>query len=416
VPARRSAGTRRITDTTVVEGYILDWLSLIGRWVHFVTGVAWIGASLYFVWLDNHLLPPTQSADADRGVGGELWAVHGGGFYHAQKYKVAPPALPTHLHWFKWEAYWTWMSGIFLMVLIYWYGAEIYLIDPHVADLSKPAAIALGVATLIVGWVVYDLLCKSPLGNNQTTLSSVLFVLVSLAAWGLCELFSGRGAYIHFGAMLGTIMVGNVFFVIIPGQKDLVAAKQEKRDPDPAHGERAKQRSVHNTYFTLPVLFVMVSNHYALTYGHEYNWLILIAVTLAGAAVRVWFVNRHFGKATPVPLIIAVVLLLAVAVAIAPSPRSAPAQASAADTFAQVRTIVAQRCTGCHAAEPTQPGFAAAPKGVAFDTVEEIVAQAAQIHQQTVVTKAMPIGNLTKITDAERALLDAWFSGGAKVD
>jgi uncharacterized membrane protein len=399
-----------------VEGYIVDWLSLIGRWVHFVTGVAWIGASLYFVWLDDHLLPPKHNADAERGVGGELWAVHGGGFYHAQKYKVAPPALPAHLHWFKWEAYWTWMSGIFLMILIYWYGAEIYLIDPQVADLSKPVAIVLGIATLVVGWVVYDLLCKSPLGNNQTTLSTVLFVLVSLAAWGLCELFSGRGAYIHYGAMLGTIMVGNVFFVIIPGQRDLVAAKQEHRDPDPAHGERAKQRSVHNTYFTLPVLFVMVSNHYALTYGHEYNWLILIAVTLAGAAVRIYFVARHFGKASPVPLVVAVVLLLAVVIAIAPSPSSTPAQASVKDTFAQVRSIMQERCAGCHAKVPTQPGFAAAPKGVAFDTSEEIVAQAAQIHQQTVVTRAMPIGNLTKITDAERALLDAWFSGGAKVE
>jgi len=399
-----------------VEGYIVDWLSLIGRWVHFVTGVAWIGASLYFVWLDNHLLAPKQNGDADRGVGGELWAVHGGGFYHAQKYRVAPAVLPEHLHWFKWEAYWTWISGMFLMALIYWYGAEIYLIDPDVADLSKPVAIALGIASLIAGWVVYDLLCKSPLGNNQTTLSSVLFVLVSLAAWGLCELFSGRGAYIHFGAMLGTIMVGNVFFVIIPGQSDLVAAKQENREPDPAHGERAKQRSVHNTYFTLPVLFVMVSNHYALTYGHEYNWLILIVVTLAGAAVRVYFVARHFGKASPVPIAVAVVLLLALAIAIAPSPGSAPAQASAKVTFAQVREVVQKRCAGCHARVPTQPGFAAAPKGVAFDTAGEIVAQAAQIHQQTVVTKAMPIGNLTNITDAERALLEAWFSGGANVE
>jgi len=399
-----------------LEGYIVDWLSLLGRWVHFVTGVAWIGASLYFVWLDNHLETPKQSADADRGVGGELWAVHGGGFYHAQKYKVAPPALPPHLHWFKWEAYWTWMSGIFLMALIYWYGAELYLIDPAVADLSKSAAIALGIGSLIVGWIVYDLLCKSPLGNNQTLLSSVLFALVSLAAWGLCELFSGRGAYMHFGAMLGTIMVANVFFVIIPGQRDLVAAKQENREPDPAHGVRGKQRSVHNTYFTLPVLFVMVSNHYALTYGHEYNWLILIAVTLAGAAVRIYFVARHFGKASPVPLVVAVVLLLAVAIAIAPSSTPAPAQANTPNTFAEVRNIVNERCTGCHAKTPTQPGFAAPPKGVAFDTPEEIAAQAAQIHQQTVVTKAMPIGNLTKITDAERALLDAWFNNGAKTE
>ena len=399
-----------------MEAYIVDWLNLIGRWVHFVTGVAWIGASLYFVWLDNHLQKPREAGDAARGVDGELWAVHGGGFYHAQKYKVAPPALPAHLHWFKWEAYSTWLSGMFLMALIYWYGAEIYLIDPQVADLGKPLAITLGVLSLVAGWIVYDLLCRSPLGDNQTVLSTVLFVLVSLAAWGLCALFSGRGAYIHFGAMLGTIMVGNVFFVIIPGQRDLVSAKQENREPDPVHGVRAKQRSVHNTYFTLPVLFVMVSNHYALTYGHRYNWLILIAVTLAGAAVRIYFVARHAGKASPVPMVAAVLIMLAVAVAIAPRPQPAPEVAGAAETFARVRSIVQQRCASCHAQVPTQPGFAAAPKGVVFDSAADVAAQAAQIHQQTVVTRAMPIGNLTGITDAERALLDAWFLNGAKIE
>lgn len=399
-----------------MEAYLVDWLNLFGRWVHLITGIAWIGASLYFVWLDNHLKAPKESEAAERGVGGELWAVHGGGFYHAQKFRVAPPFLPADLHWFKWEAYWTWMSGMFLLVLIYWYSAEIYLIDPNVAALSKPVAIAISAGTLLGGWFLYDFMCKSPLAKDERKLGAAVFLFVVIAAFFLCNVFSGRAAYIHFGAILGTIMVANVFFVIIPGQRELVEATKEGRVPDPTPGLNAKQRSVHNTYFTLPVLFVMISNHYALTYGHEFNWLILIAISLAGALIRVYFVARHFGRFAPLPAAVALLLLAGVVAAITPKP-AAPASAStgsAAETFAQVQSIVEQRCTGCHAAAPTQVGFAAAPKGVAFDTPEEIVNQAQQIHQQTVVTKAMPIGNLTQITDAERALIDRWFQDGAK--
>ena len=402
-----------------MEAYLFEWLNLLGRWAHMITGIAWIGASFYFVWLDNHLLAPKSSADADRGVGGEVWSVHGGGFYHAQKYTVAPPVLPEVLHWFKWEAYTTWISGIFLMALIYWYGAEIYLIDPGVMALSKPVAIAIGIGSLIVGWIVYDLLCKSPLGNNDVALGVVMFVLLTITAWGLCQVFSGRGAYIHFGAILGTIMVANVFFVIIPGQRDLVSAKKEGRDPDPIHGINGKQRSVHNTYFTLPVLFVMISNHYAMTYGHEYNWLILIALSLAGALIRVYFVARHFGKASPLPIAVAALLLIGIVTAIVPKPSANAVnitESSTADTFAQVSRIVAQRCASCHASKPTYPGFPAPPKGVVFDNAEDIVSQAQTIHQQTVVTKAMPIGNLTQITDDERALLDQWYQAGAKTE
>ncbi len=398
-----------------MEGYIVEWLSLIGRWVHMITGIAWIGASLYFVWLDNHLRPPESGADAERGVGGEVWAVHGGGFYHAQKYKVAPPALPGDLHWFKWEAYTTWMSGIFLMALIYWYGAEVYLIDPSVAQLSKPVAIGLGVGVLVAGWVVYDLLCKSPLGRDDKVLGAVLFVLIVFAAWGLCQVFSGRGAYIHFGAMLGTIMVANVLFVIIPGQRDLVQAKKEGREPDPIHGITGKQRSVHNTYFTLPVLFVMISNHYAMTYGHEYNWLILVAISLAGALIRIYFVARHFGKASPLPAGAAALLMIGLIVAIAPR-QSSTAMSASAGTFADVQRIVTERCAGCHATQPTQPGFTSPPKGVAFDTPEDIVAKAEQIHQQTVLSNVMPIGNLTKMTAEERAVLGAWYAAGARAE
>ena len=326
-----------------MEGYILEWLNLLGRWVHMITGIAWIGASFYFVWLDDSLETPKQEADVEQGVGGEVWSVHGGGFYHSQKYKIAPPALPENLHWFKWEAYTSWITGMFLLALMYWYQAGIYLIDPSVMSLSKPVAVILGMLTLAVGWIAYDQLCKSSLGDQEAKLSLLMLVFVSVVAWGLCQIFSGRGAYIHFGAMLGTIMVANVFFVIMPGQRDLVAAKKEGRQPEAIHGIRAKQRSVHNTYFTLPVLFVMISNHYAMTWGHKYNWLILIALSVAGALIRVYFVQRHKGNQTWTPLVVAAVLIMGTAAAITPKPMEhAPVDntVSAADVFANVQTVM----------------------------------------------------------------------------
>lgn len=406
-----------------MEGYILEWLNLLGRWVHLVTGIAWIGASFYFVWLDNSLETPKRDADVERGVGGEIWSVHGGGFYHAQKYTVAPPKLPETLHWFKWEAYTTWLSGMFMLILMYWYSAEIYLIDPGVAQLSKPVAIAIGFLVLLFGWIGYDALCRSRIGSNEKLMAAILFVAISIIAFLLCQVFSGRGAYIHFGAMLGTIMVGNVFFVIIPGQKDLVAACAAGRKPDPVHGIRGKQRSVHNTYFTLPVLFAMMSNHYAMTYAHPLNWLVLIAISLAGALIRVYFVSRHRGKASPIPLLASVVVLAGVAAMMVPAPRAgtdeiATSTATAVSNqdpqqlFAMVQGIVEQRCAGCHAQQPSQPGFLTAPQGILLETEAEIRQHAQAIYQQTVVLKAMPIGNLTRITDAERSTLAAWFEMG----
>ncbi len=389
-----------------MEAYIVDWLNLLVRWLHFITGVAWIGASFYFIWLDNHLEDPRDPEDTRVGVGGEVWSVHGGGFYHAQKYKGAPPFIPETLHWFKWEAYSTWLSGMALLALIYWYGAQVYLIDPSVAELSPAVAVGLAAGIIVLGWVVYDLLCKSPLGNNERVFAVVLFVLVGLLAWGLCELFSGRGAYIHFGAVLGTIMVANVFFVIIPGQKRMVAAAGRGEAPDPEDGIRAKQRSVHNTYFTLPVLFVMTSNHYAMTYNHEFNWAILIAISLAGALIRIYFVARHSGKASPVPLIVAGLLLAGVAAMIAPRASAATGDAVALE---DVQAVIAHRCTNCHAAQPAHPAFPAAPGGVVLETGEQIVAEAQRIHQQTVLTRVMPIGNLTNITEEERQLIDRWY-------
>jgi uncharacterized membrane protein len=391
-----------------MEAYIVDWLNILGRWVHFITGIAWIGSSFYFIWLDNHLEAPKDAADDEKGVGGELWSVHGGGFYHAQKYRVAPQTLPETLHWFKWEAYTTWITGMFLLILVYWYGAEVYLIDRSVADLTATAAIGIAVLFLVGGWLVYDLLCKTQLGKNDNAFSAVLLVLITLLAYGLCQLFSGRGAYIHFGAVLGTIMAANVFFVIIPGQRRMVDAAALGQPPNPEDGIKAKQRSVHNTYFTLPVLFVMTSNHYALTFAHEYNWLILVAISLAGALIRVYFVARHKGKTSPVPIVVAVLILLLVAAAIAPRSRAATTETV---TLSMIRPVIKSRCTTCHSQNPTHIAFPAAPSGVVLDTDEEIVAEALRIHQQTVVLKAMPIGNLTEISDEERALIDAWYQG-----
>lgn len=393
-----------------MTAYLLEWVNLLGRWVHMITGIAWIGASFYFIWLDNSLETPKSKEDQDKGVSGEVWSVHGGGMYHAQKYRLAPEKLPEHLHWFKWEAYTTWITGMFMMALMYWYGAEVYLIDPGVAAISRPVAIGIGIAVIAFGWVAYDRLCESDIGKNENVMAAILFVALTAIAFLLCQVFSGRGAYMHFGAMLGTIMVGNVFFVIIPGQKDLVRAKEEGREPDSIHGIRGKQRSVHNTYFTLPVLFVMISNHYAMTYGHQYNWLILIAITLIGALIRIYYVARHKGRASLAPVIAAAAVLAALITLVAPR-QSVSISAVSGDSIdiATVQKIVVERCTACHATVPSQPGFQAPPQGIVFETVEDITRQSMVIHQQTVVTKAMPIGNLTGITDAERATIDIWF-------
>jgi uncharacterized membrane protein len=391
-----------------VDAYIVDWLSLLVRWLHVITGIAWIGSSFYFIWLDDHLESPREPADTNKGVGGELWSVHGGGFYHAQKYKLAPRRLPEHLHWFKWEAYTTWISGIFLTALVYWYGAEVYLIDRSVADLAPPIAVGVAISFIIGGWFIYDLLCKSPLARDTRIFAGTLLFLSALLAWGLCELFGGRGAYIHFGAVLGTIMVANVFFVIIPGQKKMVAAAARGEAPDPVHGLRGKQRSVHNTYFTLPVLFVMTSNHYSMVYGHRYNWLILTGIALAGALIRIYFVERHKGRASLAPVAAAVLILAAIFFGIAPRP-----QVSSSDEveFEQVRNVINARCRSCHSSEPVHPAFPAAPLGVVLDTDAQIVAEALRIHQQTVVTRVMPIGNLTSMTDDEREIIDRWYLG-----
>jgi uncharacterized membrane protein len=404
-----------------VVTYLLDWLGLLIRWLHLVAGIAWIGASFYFVWLDNHLQSPSGGDRTDPGVAGELWAVHGGGFYRSQKYRLAPALLPPTLHWFYWEAYTTWLSGFALLCLLYFFRAEAYLIDPAVAALSKPLAIGIAVSFLVASWLIYDGLCRSPLGRHARALTAVLGLALAVEAWGLCQLFSGRGAFMVFGSAIGSIMVANVLFVIIPGQRELVRAKQQGRDPDALPGLRGKQRSVHNTYFTLPVLFVMISNHYAMTYGARRNWLVLIALSFAGACIRAWFVARHkpqeqSGYARAMPGAIGVLTLAGVVLALAPSldvkPAGARAQAPAVDG-ARVQLIVEQRCAPCHAANPTEPGFNAPPNGIVLESVEQVLAHLPQVQQQLAM-RTMPLGNLTGMTDDERTALLMWIGHGAR--
>jgi uncharacterized membrane protein len=391
------------------DPYATEWLNLLTRWLHVIAGIAWVGSSFYFIALDNHLRPPARSEDAEAGVGGESWEIHGGGFYQVQKYTVAPQELPEPLHWFKWEAYTTWLSGFALLVVLYYLNADQYLIDPSVADLSTGEAIAISVGLLAASWIVYDLLCRV-LGSRPLVLAGVLLVLITLSAWGISHLFSGRAVYIQIGAMLGTMMAGNVFFVIIPAHWELVRAKQAGREPDPAANERGKQRSVHNNYLTLPVVFTMISNHFPSTYGHSYNWLILVVLLVVGAWVRHYFNLRHTGRNVWAIPVTAAIAIAALAVAIRPKEESA---AGATVPFTQVKQIVDQRCVACHSAQPTRVD--SAPRGIKFDTAEEIKAQASLIQQQAVTTKAMPLGNVTHMTQAERDLLGRWIAQGAKI-
>jgi uncharacterized membrane protein len=381
-----------------LEAYLLDWLTLIARWAHIVVGIAWIGASFYFIWLDNHL-----EASKDAHLAGELYAIHGGGFYRAQKYRLAPAELPKTLHWFKWEAYWTWITGFALLVLIYYVNPELYLVDPAVMKLSAGAAIGIGLASLVIGLVVYEGFCRSPLAGNELVFSITLVLFLAGTAWALTQVFSGRGAFLHFGAILGTIMAGNVAHVIIPGQRELVRAKQEGRLPDEAYAIRGKQRSVHNTYFTLPVIFTMISGHHAMTFGHSWNWLVLVALTLAGALVRLWFVGRHKGRAPSWTLVVALLVVGVVVVMLAPRPQAV----SAAVDPSAVKRVIELRCANCHAEKPTFQGLAEAPRGIKLDSEERIRVQAPLI-RQTVRARTMPPGNLTGLTEDERALIERW--------
>lgn len=398
-----------------MDPYLSEWLNLIGRWVHVVTGIAWIGASFYFVWLDSHLTPPKDNTGP---IGGELWSIHGGGFYHVHKFRVAPERLPETLHWFKWEAYSTWLSGFFLLCVLYYAGAEVYLIDKSVADISPTLGIIIGLAVLFGGWFVYDALCKSRWGQGWT-FPALGLALLLLTAWGLTQVFSGRAAFLHVGALLGTLMAANVWRVIMPSQQELVAAVQEGRAPDAAFGIRAKQRSMHNNYMTLPVIFTMLSNHYPMTYGHAYNWLVLAALFVIGAAARHFFNLKHRGRLNPFWPAGAALGMIALALIMAPRAPAPVASAQAAVTsvsFVQVAAVIERRCQSCHSAQPRDPNFPVAPAGVMFDSVSQISQHASRIHERAVVSATMPLANLTQMTDEERALLGRWFAQGAGVE
>lgn len=396
-----------------MDTYLLDWVGFLLRWAHVITGIAWIGASFYFVGLDSSLTPPAEEGDRAKGIGGELWAVHGGGFYHQQKYPVAPARLPEHLHWSMWESYSTWLTGFALFAVLYLFNASTFLIDKTVFDWSPAAAIATALAFFVAFWVIYDGICrvfgKGPRGDRVVGVLVLAFIV--FASWLSCHLFAGRAAFLLVGAMMATTMTANVAMVIIPGQRKVVAALRDGAPVDPVHGQRGKQRSVHNTYFTLPVVFTMISNHYGFVFGAKHNWLVLVALMLAGALVRVSFVLRHKAlvEARPVPwrYAIAGTLVIVATVALL-MPAAQPAVAKLpTPAFAEVQAIVQQRCQLCHNAE-------IANKNVRLDSAAEIGAHAQQIYQQAVVLKLMPMSNATQITDAERAALGRWYEAGAK--
>ncbi|EFF76576.1 urate hydroxylase PuuD [Achromobacter piechaudii] len=399
-----------------MESYYLDWVNLLLRWAHIITGIAWIGTSFYFVMLDNSLEKPQDAESLSKGVGGEQWAVHGGGFYNMQKYAVQPKKLPDHLHWSFWESYSTWLTGFALFTVSYLWNASTYLIDRSKMDWQPGTAVAVALAFFVVFWIVYDGICRLfGRGKHGDTIVGVLVaVFIALASWLACHWFAGRAAFLLVGAMMATTMSGNVFFWIIPGQRKNVAAMRAGKPVDPVHGQRGKQRSVHNTYFTLPVVFTMMSNHYSFTYTHQYNWIVLLLIMLGGAAIRQFFVVRHrfkLGNArNPVPYMllgVAVLGLTIVWMQPAPVPASAAVAAPAEVAFAQVRHVLDQRCLLCHGAQVQM-------KNVRLDSVEQIAVHAQAVYQQVVVSKIMPMANSTGMTDDERALIGAWFQAGAK--
>jgi uncharacterized membrane protein len=448
----------------IVEAHLIEWLNLSVRWVHMIVGIAWIGASFYFVWLENNL----NRANPRDGLSGDLWAIHGGGIYHLEKYKLAPPTMPDNLHWFKWEAYWTWMSGVALLCVVFYSNPTLYLLLPG-SSLTGIEAIGIGLGSLAIGWLVYDILCDSPLGQRPLLLGILLFVLTIAACYGYTQVFSGRGAYLHTGALIGTIMVGNVFRIIMPAQRALVAAIAENRTPDPSLPAKGLLRSRHNNYFTLPVLFIMISNHFPSTYGSRYNWLILAGIALVAVLARHFFNTRHntqkFAWAMPVAALGMICLAYATAparhpgapvakaapiqyqplpetavggrraddpapagapppaaavpaqpAAVAPVAPTAAGVAPATSEFAGVEKVIHERCTVCHSAQPTSPLFSTAPAGVSNMTPAQIQGMAARIQAQSVATQIMPLGNITQMTQEERDLIGHWVTHGAKLD
>ena len=410
-----------------MEAYFLEWANLLLRWVHVITVIAWIGSSFYFVFLDNNLLKPNSPDLLEKGVDGAMWAVHGGGFYNPQKYMVAPKKIHTKLHWFYWESYSAWLTGFALFTVLYLYNASTFLIDKSLMDWAPSTAIAAALGFLVAFWFIYDTICRvfGFRQNGEGIVAGLMLVVVAGAAWLACQWFAGRAAFLLVGAMIATAMSANVFVWIIPGQRKVVAAMTsgEKYDAQSLaiHGKRGKQRSVHNTYFTLPVIFAMLSNHYSFLYTHELRWVLLFVMMLAGALIRQFFVQRHgyhLGRAkNPWPFAaVGVVLILGVIVALRPAPQATPPAGSPSSTpasayvpFSQVQSILAQRCYTCHGAQVQM-------KNVRLDSAEGVKMHAQNVYQQAVVSKQMPMNNATGITEAERAVIAQWFQGGAKTE
>ena len=387
--------------------YWMEWASLLLRWLHVITAIAWIGSSFYFVWLDLSL----RKADRlPKGVHGESWSVHGGGFYHVQKYLVAPDKMPKELHWFKYESYFTWVSGFSLLAVTYYWGAQVFLIDPSVADLSVTQAVGLSMGSLALGWFVYDGLCKTPIGKDLRLLGILVYAVVVASAYGYSEIFSSRAALLHVGALVATWMTGNVFFIIIPNQKKVVASLQRGEAPDPTLGQQAKQRSTHNNYLTLPVLFMMLSNHYPMTFVGEDLWILVALVVLIGAIIRDYFNAGHAGAdgfRVKWQWPVASALIVTLAVWARPTAISLDSHQIIEDN--DVEIIVSTHCTACHAARPTMSGFSAPPKGVVLETLADVQQYKQQVYAQSVASEAMPPGNLTQMTARERAILGRWL-------
>lgn len=394
------------------------WLEFAVRWVHVITGVAWIGSSFYFIALDLGL---RKAPDMPDGVHGEEWQVHGGGFYHVQKYLVAPERMPEHLIWFKWESYTTWLSGFAMLILVYYMGAELYLVDPNVLDIPAWQAILISLGSLAFGWIVYDLICKSKFGNDNTRLMVLLYFILVAMAWGYTQVFTGRAALLHLGAFTATIMTANVFVIIMPNQRIVVDDLLNGRAPDPKYGKIAKQRSTHNNYLTLPVIFLMLSNHYPLAFASQYNWLIASLVFLMGVTIRHYFNSKHSGKSDPTwtwlataLLFLAIIWLSTLTHPVADDTEEAALTPSIqrfvdADGFEDVYDVVVGNCSMCHAAEPGYDGIPWAPKGVHLETEAQVAFEAKQIFLQAGVTHAMPPPSASFLEEEDRALIVAWY-------
>ena len=398
-----------IVKGSIWEGHLMEWMNIVVRLMHITFGIAWIGASFYFVFLENAL---NRTKDVRDELAGNLWAIHGGGFYYLEKYKVAPKTIPKHLHWFKYEAYFTWLSGFCLLFVVYYFNAKAILIDKNILDISPLAGIGIGMGSFVVSWIIYDLLCRTRLVNKGIWFALLGFIISIGFAYFYCSVFSARAAYMHFGAMLGTLMVANVFFVIIPAQKAMVKAASLDLPLNPQLGKNAGLRSLHNNYFTLPVLFVMISNHFPTTFGYEYPWVILAIITLGTAGVKHYLNLKEKGQLSVWVLPASIIVLLAAAYISAPAK---PGECKSAVSFSQVSAIIQNRCSSCHSAKPTDDFYTAPPNGVSYDTPENIVLLKDKIMQRVVVTKTMPQNNKTNITEKERDIIRCWIDQGASL-